>query len=416
MKLSKLFTKTARLAPSDEVSLNGQLLIKAGFVQKLMSGVYTYLPLGLKVLKNVERIVREEMEAIGGQEVLMPALHPKENWLTTERWDAMDVLFKLDGPEGAEYALGPTHEEVVVPMVLPFAQSYKDLPFAAYQIQWKYRKEVRAKSGLLRGREFLMKDLYSYHVSPEDLEEYYELAAKAYAKTFERMGLNAIRVEASGGTFSKYSHEYQVETAAGEDDIYICETCNIARNKEIVEDTDNDEAGHPWKIIHAAEVGNIFLLNTKFSKPFNLKVLDENNKEIEVYMGCYGIGISRLVGVIAEVYSDDNGLSWPISVAPYHVHISTLGKDKEVMDAADGIYKELQNEGITVLWDDRDMQVGAKLKDADLIGLPLRLIVSSRSLEAGGVEWKLRNDEGKGEIVPRDQLADKAKNLITPGV
>ena len=414
MKLSNLFSKTARSAPADEVSRNGQLLIRAGFVQKLMSGVYTYLPLGLKVLRHIEQIVREEMNAIGGQEVLMPTLHPKENWLITKRWDAMDVLFKLDGPEGAEYALGPTHEEIVVPMVLPFVQSYKDLPFATYQIQWKYRKEARAKSGLLRGREFLMKDMYSYNINTESVDEFYEVAAKTYEKIYQRLGLEAMRVEASGGTFSKYSHEYQVKIPAGEDEIYICSTCNLIKNKEIVSDLKICDAGHPWEVVKAAEVGNIFLLNTKFSKPFNLKVLDENNQEVEVYMGCYGIGISRLMGVIAEVYADDNGLSWPIPITPYHVHLVSLGKDVKVMDAADGIYKELEKEGITVLWDDRDLQVGAKLKDADLIGLPIRMIVSDRSLTAGGVEWKLRSIDGQGEIVARDQLIAQAKELINP--
>ena len=412
MKLSQHFTKTTRTVPADEVSRNGQLLIQAGYVQKVLAGVYSYLPFGLRVLNKVATIVREEMDAIGGQEVHMPALQPKENWETTGRWDSLDVLFKVDGAEGAQYALGPTHEEIVVPLALPFIQSYRDLPFAVYQIQWKFRKEARAKSGLLRGREFLMKDLYSYHEDEADLERYYEVAAAAYEKTYKRMGLSALRVAAGGGTFSKYSDEYQVLTPAGEDDIFICTECNLTINNEVVENREACPKGHAWSAQRGAEVGNIFRLKTKYTAPVNGKFLDAQNQQKDILMGCYGIGVSRLVGVLAEVFNDDAGLKWPMAVAPFHVHLATLGTDEAVLKASAELYDELRKAGVEVLWDDREQQVGAKLKDADLIGIPIRIIVSEKSLAAGGVEWKLRGEEGKGNVLPRETALAKIVEMV----
>ncbi|MEK7064928.1 MAG: aminoacyl--tRNA ligase-related protein, partial [Patescibacteria group bacterium] len=325
MRQSKLFTKTQREAPKDEVSLNAQLLIRAGFVDKLMAGVYTYLPLGLRVLDKIKNIIREEINAVGGQEILMPALNPKENWVKTGRWDGLDVLFRLEGAGGKEYALGASHEEVVTPLVQRFANSYKDLPVAVYQIQDKFRNEPRAKSGLLRGREFSMKDLYSFHANEKDLDGYYEKVKAAYLKIYERCGLGPLThvVFASGGTFSKYSHEFQTITEYGEDTIFVCSKCGTGVNKEIIDEQKTcPECGNEkLEEKKSIEVGNIFKLKTKYSAAFDYKYTDEKGEKQIVTMGCYGIGPSRVLGTIVEVHHDDGGIIWPESVAPFQIHL-----------------------------------------------------------------------------------------------
>jgi len=400
MKQSELFTKTQKNAPKDEVSANAQLLTKGGFADKLAAGVYTFLPLGLRVMKKIENIIREEMDAIGGQEFEMPALHPKENWEKTGRWSAMDDLYKVKDASGRQFALGPTHEEVIAPLMKKFVRSYKDLPFAAYQFQTKFRMELRAKSGLLRGREFLMKDLYSFHLDEKDLDKYYEKAKGAYWKVFERAGLKkkTFLTFASGGSFSKYSHEFQTVTSAGEDTIYVCEKCRLAINKEIKHKTPAcpECSGKKFKEEKAVEVGNIFKLGTKYSLPFDLSVTDENGGKTTVIMGCYGIGLPRLMGTIVEVYHDKNGIIWPESVAPFQVHLLEVGSEKgEVRREAEKLYKNLLEKKIEVLYDDRDASPGEKFADADLIGIPYRVVVSEKSLVAGGMEVKKR---GKKKI------------------
>lgn len=396
MKYSQLFGKTLKQAPHDEVSVNSKLLIRAGFVDKVAAGVYSYLPLGKRVIDNISQIVREEMDAIGGQEITMPVLHPKANWEKTGRWSTFDVLFRVKGQSG-EYALGPTHEEIIVPLAAQYIFSYNDLPKYVYQIQTKFRDEPRASSGLMRGREFLMKDLYSFHRDEADLDKYYETAKAAYAKIFERLGLSALEVEASGGTFSKYSHEYQVVAESGEDTIFYCDgkDCGFAQNKEIAEVKDGDtcpectDAGRKGKIheVHAAEVGNIFKLKTKYSVPFGFTYADEKGEKKPVMMGCYGIGISRLMGVIAEINNDDKGLIWPKSVAPYPAHLVSLNK------SGSKVYEQLKDAGIGVLWDDREeVSAGTKFADADLVGVPVRLVVSDKAGE-GKVEWKERGSD-----------------------
>ena len=403
MRQSRLFTKTLRDAPKDEVSINAQLLIRAGFVDKLMAGVYTFLPLGLRVMKKIENIIREEMNAIGGQEVFMPALHPKENWLKTGRWDAMDDLYKVKDASGKEFALGPTHEEIVVPLAQKYVNSYRDFPFYAYQFQNKFRMELRSKSGMLRGREFMMKDLYSFHLSEEDFNEYYERAAKAYEKIFQRTGIGekTYKTFASGGSFSKYSHEYQTVTPAGEDLIHICNQCGLAINDEIKGEIDACPGckNGDFRKEKAIEVGNIFNLKNKYTKPFDFKIKDEKGEEKEVIMGCYGLGLSRLMGTIVEVFHDDKGIIWPEAVAPFAVHLISLGKNEE----AEKIYADLQKKNIEVLFDDRDETAGKKFADSDLIGIPYRAVVSEKSLQAGGVEVKKRNEEN-GKIVEIAQL------------
>lgn len=404
MKLSQLFTKTTKEVPADEVSKNAQLLIRAGYVHKLTAGVYSYLPLGLKVLTNIADIVREEMNAVGGQEILMPSLHPKALWEKTGRWDKVDVLFKTSSRWGsAEYGLGPTHEEVVVPLVKRYVQSYKDLPVAVYQIQNKFRDEARAKSGLLRGREFLMKDLYSFHTSEEDRSAYYKQVIEAYKNVFDRCGFSEVIVtEASGGSFtSKRSHEFQVLTNAGEDVILFCRKCGWAENVEITNIKAGDQCpGCQAKIEESKsiEAGNIFDLGQKFSEDFDLTFTDDEGKTHPVIIGCYGIGISRLMGALVEDQADQDGLVWPESVAPYRVHIVALGSNA---DKAEKLYNALNEGGVSALYDDRDVSNGEKLGDADLLGIPVRLVISDKTGDK--IEYKKRTSK-KTELYSKSEI------------
>jgi len=404
MKQSFLFTKTSKTIPKDETSFNAQTLIRAGFIDKVGAGIYTFLPLGLRVLNKISNIIREEMNAIGGQEVLMPALTPKTVWEATDRWANFDALFKLTGSDSKEYALGATHEEIVTPLAQRFCTSYKNLPFAVYQIQTKFRNEKRAKAGLIRGREFLMKDLYSFHISQEDLDVYYEKVKEAYFKIYSRLGLGEIThiTYASGGAFSKYSHEFQTVTDAGEDLIYVCKKCRVAINKEIIEEQKNcPECGcSELEEKKAVEVGNIFKLGTKFSKPFNFNYLDKEGKAQDIIMGCYGIGPSRILGTIVEVYNDQKGIIWPKDVAPFNIHLISFKQNEE----AEKIYKELISAGFEVLYDDRDeASLGEKLNDADLIGCPCRLIVSQKNIDLDQVEFKERSKDSS-EMIKRNDL------------
>ncbi len=548
MLYSKLFGKTRYNPPTDSDSVNAKFLTQAGFVEKLAAGIYNILPLGQKVMAKILKIVREEMNAVGGQEILMPALHPIELWKITGRDRTMDeILYRTHASGDKEFVFGPSHEETVTPLVGKYLKSYKDLPFSVYQIQTKFRDEPRAKSGLLRGREFGMKDMYSFHVSEKDLDKYYEEVLKAYTRVFERCGLKSYVIEASGGPFSdKVSHEFSVETPAGEDTIIICEKCGTAKNLEIAEGVvpekeskekdlplktvkikrgfsveenakahdvpsrkilktvvyeveeggligvvirgdlsvsdvklerylkkrlrpaspevlkkaglvqgyispvnlpdsvnlsfigDNSikneknfvtganefgkdyvnanlardftvkefadlvevksgflckKCNKPLKEIKAVEVGNIFKLGTKYSDAFNVKFSDKDGGLKSVVMGCYGIGTTRLMGTIVEAFHDDKGIIWPKSVAPYQAHVVALGDDKEVLKKAEEIYKVLLRGDIDVLYDDRDEHTGVKLNDADLIGIPLRIVVSKRTLEKDSVELKERNEK-----------------------
>ncbi len=567
MKYSKFFGKTKHNPPCDADSKNAQLLTQAGFVDKLAAGIYNLLPLGHRVFTKICGIIREEMNAVGGQEILMPALHPIDLWETTGRSRTMDdILYRTRASGDKEFVFGPSHEETVTPLAAGCIQSYKDLPMSVYQIQTKFRDEPRAKSGLLRGREFGMKDMYSFHVSEEDLDEYYEKAIQAYFNVFERCGLKAYLIEASGGPFSdKFSHEFSVETPAGEDTIIICESCGGAQNLEIAEgkvlDPDEPEEKElpmekvdvergfsveenakahdvdPYKIlktvvyevedagligvvirgdlnvsevklenylgkqirpaspellkkaglvqgfispvnlpdsvkisfiadhsiknvknfvtganapardfknvnlgrdftiedfvdlvevgtgfkcskcdeplreIKGIEVGNIFKLGTRYSDAFNLKFTDNDGKSKSVVMGCYGIGTTRLVGSIVEALADEKGMVWPLSVAPYHVHLVHLGKDDDVKEKAEQLYQELTSAGFEILYDDRDESAGVKLNDADLIGIPLRLVVSRKTLENDGVEWKKRTEEDSG-IVKFSNLKKELESFI----
>lgn len=555
MRYSQLFGKTKLEAPADADSVNAKLLSQAGFINRLIAGVYTFLPLGLRVLKKVNNIIRDEMDAIDGQEIAMPSLHPREIWQQTGRDTTMNpILFRSKGAGEHDFVFGPSHEEVVTPLAAHYIQSYKDLPVSLYQIQSKFRNEPRAKSGILRGREFGMKDMYSFHATEEDLADYYEKATKAYFNVFKRCGLDAYIMEASGGAFTdKFSHEFAVKTEAGEDTMFLCEKCRYAQNLEVAEakfdmvDQKGEEekplkkvpakreasieAGTKlhnvpaWRIlktviykvnngllgvcirgdlnvnqarlekylrekVHPAskddlaaagfavgfispidqkipfiadhsvkyvknfitganemnmdvlnanvgrdfiikqflhiadmplycakdgsplqeekviEAGNIFKLGTKFSKDFKLTYMDKDGKEKDVIMGCYGIGNTRLVGTIVEACHDDKGIMWPKHVAPYQVHLLTLGAiDETLSAAAEKLYKELKAKNVEVLFDDRAESTGKKLNDADLIGIPLRVIISKKTLEKNGVEVKKR-DEKEAKVVKASEIYD----------
>jgi len=406
VRLSQLFAKTLRQAPRDEQSLNARLLIRAGFIRKEVAGVYNFLPLGLRVLNKISQVVREEMNDAGGQEVLLSALQNKNNWEKTGRWKNFDALFKVSSQYKTDYALGPTHEEVLVPIVAEFVSSYRDLPLYIYQIQNKFRDEARAKAGLLRGREFLMKDLYSFHADVKDMESYYEKMKKVYKKTFERMGLNAILTYAAGGTFSKDSHEFQVICESGEDEIIYCAGGDYAENVEIAKAKEGQQCrlGHgPLKRVKTIEVGNIFPLKDKYSQVFGLTFKDKDGKDKNVMMGCYGIGISRLMGAIVEVFHDDAGILWPKQVAPFQVHLLVLSDERGVMRDGENIYNKLQKTGMEVLWDDReDVSAGEKFADCDLIGIPTRLVVSKK-VGRGKVEVKKRGQK-KSEVLSLDRF------------
>lgn len=416
--MSSLFTKTLKQAPQDAESANARYLIRGGFVDQQMAGVYTYLPLGLRVLRKIQSIVREEMDAIGGQEILMPALLSSEPWKTSGRWDdpaCKEVMFQFKGAGDRDVCLGWTHEEIITPLVQKFVSSYQDLPVFVYQIQDKFRNELRAKSGILRGREFNMKDLYSFHATEEDLEAYYEKVLAAYLRVFERCGIHAIPTEASGGAFSNVSHEFQMPTESGEDTIFVNEAGDYAWNKEVADLKDGDKApdkSGKVKEMKAIEVGNIFKLKTRFTEPFGMTYADENGKQQPVQMGCYGIGPSRVMGSVVETHHDDKGIIWPKSVAPFLVHLVSLGsKDAEVAErvktAAESVYDDLCGAGVEVLWDDREGQTaGGKFADADLLGMPLRLVVSEKTLAESSAEWKLRS-ESESRLVHLDGLREE---------
>ncbi len=400
MKYSELFTRTSKNIPAEADSANARFLVQGGFVHRETAGVYSYLPLGLRVLRKIEQIIRVEVEMMGGQEILMPVLSPKENWVTTNRWDTFDVLFRLTGVQGKEYALGATHEEIVTPLVGDYIFSYKDLPIKVFQIQNKMRNELRAKSGILRGREFSMKDLYSFHANQEDLDVYYDFVKKSYLKIFKKLGFDSnitYITYASGGAFSKFSHEYQVLSDVGEDQIYVCEKCHVAVNHEILDEQKTCPECNNSNLVSkkGIEVGNIFKLGTKFSDAFGIKYADKDGVLKPVVMGCYGIGPSRIMGTLVEIFNDEKGIIWPKSIAPYQVHIVSIG---DVAKDADKLYEKLMSEGIEVLYNDRDGRAGAKLNDADLIGIPLRLVISSRTLEKGSVEWKERSNNDAEEV------------------
>jgi len=411
MRYSKLFGgKTLATPPKDAETANAKYLIQAGFVDQLAAGIYTFLPLGIRVLHKINMIIREELNAIGGQEILMPALQPIDIWKATGRDETCkDTLYWTKGHGDKDFVLGMSHEEVVTPLAKKFFNSYKDLPLAVYQIQNKFRNEPRAKSGVLRGREFGMKDMYSFHVSEEDLDLYYEEVKKAYLRIYERCGVDAYVVQASGGSFTdKYSHEFQVLSDAGEDRIFISKKHKVAFNSEIMKDGQTEYEGDVLVEGKGVEAGNIFKLGTKFSEDFGAYFMDKDNTQKPAVMGCYGIGNTRLVGTIVEASHDEKGIIWPKNVAPFQVHLVALGIKENLIAEANDLYHKLLAAGFEVLYDDRDERAGKKFNDADLIGIPVRLVISERTLAEGQVEWKERK-ESEPKMV---QIANLIEDLM----
>jgi len=389
MRQSNLFTKTRKEAPKDEIAKNAQLLIRAGYIYKEMAGVYAYLPLGLRVLNNIVNIIREEMNAIGGQEVHLTALQSKATWETTGRWSdaVVDNWFKTKLKNGSESGLGFTHEEPLTKLMKDFVSSYRNLPSYVYQFQTKFRNEERAKSGIMRGREFLMKDLYSFSKDEKEHEDFYEKAKEAYIRVFDRIGLGdrTYVTFASGGSFSKYSHEFQTITDAGEDTVFVDEQKKIAVNKEVLEDSVLAELGLERATLvekKAVEVGNIFSLGTKFSNAFELNYVDEEGKPKPVIMGSYGIGPGRVMGAVVETLADENGIVWPESIAPFKAHLIVIdSKEGNITrENADALYETLTKSGIETLYDDRDTRAGEKFTDSDLLGMPWRIVISDKTL------------------------------------
>lgn len=413
MRMTELFARTSKMVPADETARNAQLLIQAGFIHKEMAGVYAYLPLGLRVLENIKAIVREEMNAIGGQEVMMTALQPRDIWEKTDRWDdaKVDNWFKTKLVNGTELGVGLTHEEPIVDALSAFISSYKDLPVYVYQIQNKFRNELRAKSGLLRGREFVMKDMYSFARTQAEHEELYERAAVAYLRVYERLGLGGVtyRTYADGGIFTtRFSDEFQTVSSVGEDTIYVDEAKRVAVNKEIYTDATLAKLGLQRESLvekRGVEVGNIFPLESKYTDALDVYYTDENGQQQSIIMGCYGIGISRLMGVIAEHFADGHGLVWPECIAPARVYLVSVGDSDAVQQAAEKLYSLLTRDGVPILYDNRKIRPGEKFADADLMGIPHRVVISDKTIAAGTYEYKARTSDSAQHLGEAELLA-----------
>ncbi len=413
MRQSTLFTKTRKEAPKDEVAKNAELLIRAGFVHKELAGVYSFLPLGLRVLNKIVAVIRKEMVDLGAEEVSLAAIQDKNTWEQTNRWsDAeMDVWFKTELKNGTQVGLAPTHEEPLTKLMKDHVRSYRDLPRSVFQFQTKFRNETRAKSGIMRGREFLMKDLYSFSADEKSHQEFYNKVSDAYRRIFDTVGIGSktFLTRASGGSFSKFSHEFQTVCDSGEDTIYTHADSAFAINEEI---HGSEEAFEGTKISKedfkpqkSIEVGNIFNLGTRFSEALGLTFLDDKGKPQPVIMGSYGIGPGRVMGTIVEVLSDEKGIVWPESVAPFTVHLIEISGADETHAVAEKLYKTLTQLGHEVLYDDRDLRPGEKFADSDLIGIPYRVVVSDKTIAAGGIEVKKRIEEKTNIISEKDLIS-----------
>lgn len=421
MRQSQLFTKTRKEAPADEVAKNAQLLIRAGYIYKNMAGAYSFLPLGLRVIENINKIIREEMDAIGGQEVHMPSLQEPSLWQKTGRWsdEKVDIWFKSALKAGGEVGLGWTHEEPITDIMRQYVSSYKDLPLFIYQIQTKFRNEARAKSGIMRTREFWMKDLYSFCATEEQHNDFYEACAVAYKKIFDRIGIGAktYKTFASGGAFSKFSHEFQTLAEAGEDTVFVNEEKGVAVNSEVLAEADLSELGVTKEELtekKSIEVGNIFSLGTKFSEALGLNYKNESGESKPVIMGCYGIGPARAMGTVVDLLSDEKGIVWPESVAPFKVHLVALNvNDAEIRDYANGVYESLKDNGIETLYDDREASAGEKFADSDLIGIPYRVVVSKKTKAEGKFEVVTRASGEARYLTEEELYADFDNNPET---
>jgi len=410
MRQSQLFPKTRKEAPKDAESVNHKLLVRGGFIDQLMAGSWTLLPLGYKVVAKINQVIREEMNAVGGQEVLMPLLHPKSIWAETGRWDkAKEIMYQMEDKNGGkEYGLAFTHEEIVMDLLRKNIRSYQDLPVSIYHFSTKFRNEARARSGILRGREFMMKDLYSAHESEKGLMEYYEEVKGAYAKIFKRLGFDFKITEASGGVFTdNFTHEFQVLTEGGEDVVYYCSKCDWGQNKEIYKGKPGELCPKCSKgeVVEAKsiEVGNIFPLGTWFAERMRVYFTDEAGKKKPVWFGSYGIGPTRVMGTWVEVSHDEKGIIWNKTISPFNAHLVSIGEGKKAKE----IYEKLKDGGIDVLWDDREVSAGEKFADCDLIGIPVRILVSKES--SGKIEWKARSSKSS-ELLSLEETLNRLGN------
>lgn len=408
MKRSQLFIKTQKDAPADEVSKNAQLLIRAGFVYKVMAGVYAYTPLGIRVIEKIKQIVREEMNSVHSAELVMTTLQRPDTWQATGRWDdeSVDVWFRTTLKDGQELGLAWSHEEAIMEMMKQHISSYKDLPTSVYQFQTKMRNELRAKSGVMRGREFVMKDQYSLHATQEDMDQYYDKVIEAYKRIYDRLGIgeSTFVTFASGGSFTKFSHEFQTLCDAGEDVLFVNKEHTVAVNEEVLEEATKELGINKSELSKAvtAEVGNIFKFGTEKSEKMGVYYTDKDGQKKPIYLASYGVGITRVMGVLAEKLSDEKGLVWPINTAPFAVYLAAIG---DVNDTADKIYTELTEAGIEVLYDDRDARPGDKFADADLMGIPYRVVISNRTMESNSVEFKERTSDETAELKIEDLVS-----------
>ncbi|HEX8226379.1 MAG TPA: aminoacyl--tRNA ligase-related protein [Candidatus Saccharimonadales bacterium] len=419
MRLSQLFTRTSKSVPADETAKNARLLIQAGYVYKVMAGVYAYTPLGLRVLENIKQIVREEMDAIGGQELIMSSLQKQSTWEETGRWDdeVVDIWFKTKLKDGTDLGLAWSHEEAIIEMTKQYLTSYKDLPINVYQFQTKLRNELRSKAGIMRGREFVMKDMYSCSLDAEQHERFYQASIDAYMRVYDRLGIgeDTYVTFASGGAFTQFSHEFQTVCEAGEDIIYLGtdkDGKTVAVNEEVGDDKTLADLGlkrEDLKKVKSAEVGNIFNFGTQKSEETDFSFTNEQGEKQFVHLGSYGIGITRVMGVIVEKLSDEKGLVWPEAVAPAKVYLARINPpdaSTDVTDMADKIYEELTSAGVAVLYDDREVRPGEKFADADLLGIPYRVVVSSKTIAANTFECKARTAD-EAEHLSRQELMHK---------
>ena len=407
MKQSLLFNKTRKNISKDIVATSHKYLVRADFVEKTISGVYRFLPLGLKVLRNIENIIREEMVDLGSQEVFLPALQNKKLWEETDRWGNFDPpLFKFKDIHGKEIALGPTHEEEITDIVRKRVSSYQDLPVSLFQIQNKFRNELRATGGLLRTREFIMKDLYSFHSNEEDLVNFYNKVKNSYFNIFKRCGLDAVAVSADSGAIGgDYSSEFMAVTDVGEDTILVCNKCGYGANIEKIKDSKKcPECDNLLESKKAIELGHIFCLGTKYSKMMNANYKNKKGEEKPILMGCYGVGVSRLMATIIELKNDDRGIIWPKEVAPFQIHLICLDSEGKIKEESDRIYSQLKKDNFDVLYDDRENKsAGEKFIESDLIGIPIRIVVSEKTLKENSVGVKRREEE-KEQLVKINNL------------
>jgi prolyl-tRNA synthetase len=410
MRQSQLFPKTIKQAPKDAESINHKLLVRGGFIDQLMAGSWTLLPMGWKVVDKINDIIRDELNKTGAQEMLMPLLHPKDIWNETGRWEkAKEVMYQFKDARGKEYALSFTHEEIILDLVRKHLDSYQDLPIALYHFSTKFRNEPRARSGILRGREFLMKDLYSVHATESDFWRYYNEVKEAYKKIFKRLGFDIKVTEAGGGVFTdNVTHEFQVPTEGGEDLIYFCSECDWGMNQEIFEGKEGDACPRCGGIIKKSksiEVGNIFPFGTSYSEKMDVTFTDENGKRKPVWFGSYGIGSTRVMGAWVEVSHDEKGMIWNDKMAPFDLHLLDIKKDDK--GGGEAAYNMLKEEGLDVLFDERDVSAGVKFTDADLIGIPIRLVISDKTGEK--LEYKKRNED-KSKLFNKEELLKSLTN------